>query len=322
MRCRAAANVLLMSTLAAVPGGWAETPPTAPEGAPEPAASSPPAPAAAPRTVTIGIAVNQLAKLDVGQGTFTADFWVTATCDREPCPIELDVANGNVMGKPELVTDEKDVKVYRIRAEVLGYVDLSEYPFDQHVLSIMVEPRKDPQAYVFKVDPADQPKLNEIELPGWTVTSAKIVLETDEFEGRKIPQAHYVVSVERPRVSATFKSIVPLAAMILAAAFTLLLKPTSAISRLAAATGGLMTVVMFQVGQIASLPPIGYLTRLDKFMVATYVAFLVNIAFAVLILRASERGEQERAERIHTAAMGAVPAVAIAAWLAVILKFV
>ena len=48
--------------------------------------------------------------------------------------------------------------------------------------------------------------------------------------------------------------------------FQLLLKPKGAPGRLAGSTGTLTAAVMFHVGQLVSLPSVGYLTRLDKFM--------------------------------------------------------
>src|SRR5678816_2277513 len=95
--------------------------------------------------------------------------------------------------------------------------------------------------------------------------------------------------IRRPRISAIFKSFVPVIFMVFVAAFTLLLKPKSAAGRLATATGGLMSVVMFHLGATSSLPPMGYLTRLDKFLIATYFIYLVNIAFSIAMVRLEEK---------------------------------
>ena len=114
----------------------------------------------------------------------------------------------------------------------------------------------------------------------------------------------------------------PLLAIIFVTAFTLMLKPKSGYGRLAAATGGLMTVVMYQAGQTSAMPPISYLTRFDKFMLATYLVYVVNVAFSVAMVRYDERKDEVAAERAYKASLFVVPGVAILAWALVIFRIV
>ncbi|HEY8073182.1 MAG TPA: hypothetical protein VIF62_03715, partial [Labilithrix sp.] len=108
--------------------------------------------------------------------------------------------------------------------------------------------------------------------------------------------------------------------MVFVAGFTLLLKPKSASGRLTAATGALMTVVMFHLSATSSLPPLGYLTRLDKFMIATYIVYLINILFAVTIVRLDEKKNEKLSELAYLVAGGVVPGVALLAWVTVFMK--
>ena len=141
-------------------------------------------------------------------------------------------------------------------------------------------------------------------------------------DGHKVAQIHFAIEAKRPALMATFKSVVPVLIMIFVAAFTLLLKPKSAAGRLATATGGLMSVVMFQVGQVGSLPPIGYLTRLDKFMIATYLVYLLNIGLSVAMVRFEERKNEKLSELMYLVAAGAVPGLALVVWAGVFLRLV
>ncbi len=77
---------------------------------------------------------------------------------------------------------------------------------------------------------------------------------------------------------------------------------------------------MFHVGQLVSLPTVGYLTRLDKFMIVTYLVILVHIGFNVAIVRADEAKNENRANLMYLVASGVVPGLALVAWLAVCLK--
>src|SRR5687767_7023625 len=91
--------IVMLLTLATVPAAWAQQPaepPAVDDAAAEPEAEATPADAAtaaAPTTMTIGLTMKQIGKLDIGQGTFTADFWITVSCDREPCAPDFEVVN-------------------------------------------------------------------------------------------------------------------------------------------------------------------------------------------------------------------------------------
>jgi len=79
---------------------------------------------------------------------------------------------------------------------------------------------------------------------------------------------------------------------------------------------------MFHLSSTSSLPPMGYLTLLDKFMLATYLVYLVNIAFSVAMVRFEEKKKEAWSEVMYLAAAGAVPGIALVAWVAVFMRLV
>lgn len=300
-----------------------------------PAASTPEAPVPAPtasvdhheeherhppQTVRVGIELVSLGKFEVGPGSFQAEFYVTAHCSREPCEPDLDVTNGKISGK-ERVLDDKLHQEYRIRAELTGYVDMSEFPFDTHVLPISLVDKN--LGSSLELDLAETKLDPEVRLAGWDVASFDGKVETHALDaGHKVTELEFSTHITRPRISGFFKSIVPAIFMIFVMGFTLLLKPKSAASRLTAATGGLMTVVMFHISATSSLPPLGYLTRLDKFLIATYFVYLVNIGFSVAMVRFDEKKNDRVAELMYSVAAGVVPGIGLLAWLLVFLRVV
>jgi hypothetical protein len=308
----------------------------APAAAPDPVKADEPEPAEAkpddvdevpahhdPVTMKVGIVVTELNKFDLAQGTYNAELFVSVHCDREPCRPDLDVANGKITGKIERLHDEPLYKIFKMKAELSAIIDLSEYPFDNHALPIILEDKGDPEQIRYDLDTAGSSVKDDIRLPGWDVTQwAATVGQDDVGDGAKISQIHFAIEAKRPTLMATFKSVVPIVIMIFVAAFTLLLKPKSAAGRLSAATAGLMSIVMFQVGQVGSLPPIGYLTRLDKFMIATYLVYLLNIALTVVMVRMEEKKNERMSELMYLAAAGAVPGLAMVVWLSVFLRLV
>lgn len=274
-----------------------------------------------PQKLRIGIEVAALSKLELGPGSFNAEFYVTVDCEREPCKPDLDVTNGRITGKEKLV-DEKLHKEMKIKAELTGFVDLSEYPFDKHVLPISIADKADPLEVILEIEPKET-KVDEVKLAGWSVDRWAASVDKHEVgPGVNVYELNFGVEVSRPRVAAIFKTFVPAFFMIFVMGFTLLLKPKSAAGRLTAATGALMTIVMFHLSSTSSLPPLGYLTRLDKFMIATYLVYLVNILASVAIVRFDEAKKEKAATLTYLIAGGAVPGVALCAWVVVFMRLV
>jgi hypothetical protein len=274
------------------------------------------------QTMLVGIGLEKLNKFEIGPGTFSAEFFLTFRCAHEPCRPDFEITNGKLVGKPDRVVDEPLLKEYRVKAELEGLVDLSEFPFDKHVLYIGLTDKNEGLQY--QIDEHKSTIDQAVKLAGWTIAPELAVHTAKQHleDGREITEAQLGIALSRPRASAFFKSLVPVFFMVFVAAFTLILKPKSAAGRLTTATGGLMSVVMFHLSATSSLPPMGYLTLLDKFMLATYLVYLVNIAFSVAMVRFEEKKKEGLSELMYLAAAGAVPGVALVAWVAVFMRLV
>jgi hypothetical protein len=278
----------------------------------------------APRTWGVALHLDKLSKFELGPGTFIAEFIVIYKCDAEPCKPEPDVTNGKITSKDKL-GDEPGVKVYRMKAELEAQIDLSEFPFDKQTLPILFTDKDEnirlvDDPTIFKA--IGIPSVNpEIRLAGWDLEKELVPsIKKQKLGSFESDDLSYEMKISRPRIASFFKSLVPAFFMVFVAGFTLLLKPKSAAGRLTTATGALMTVVMFHLSATSSLPPLGYLTRLDKFMIATYCVYLVNILFAVGIVRLDEKKNEKMAELAYLVAGGVVPGVALLAWVTVFLK--
>lgn len=281
-----------------------------------------------PVKMKIGIAVTSMEKLDLAVGTFNAEFTISVHCDREPCKPNIDVLNGKLTGKPEKLHDEKLFKKYKMKAELSGLIDLSEYPFDSHQLPIVIYDSSDAEQITYEIDadPAHTHIMegpHHLKLPGWELVKWEADIEVeDEGDGEKMSMVYFNVDIKRPALAAFAKGLIPILIMLLVAGFQLLLRPKGAAGRLAGSTVTLSAAVMFHVGQLVSLPSVGYLTRLDKFMLVTYLVILVHIGFNVAIVRADEAKNENRANLFYLVASGVVPGLALIGWLTVFLKLV
>jgi hypothetical protein len=190
-----------------------------------------------PVTMKVGVELESISKFDIANQTFNVELNVNVTCDREPCHPDLDIKNGSIQGKPEKLHDEPLEKRFKIKAEVDGYIDLTEYPHDDHALLVMLQDKGDPEQVKYDVDYEFTGMNPRVRIPGWDIDEdapAKdmIVARTDNVGDEKEPElVSYVafgIRVHRPRMASTFKTLVPPCFMLFVAAFALLLKPKSA----------------------------------------------------------------------------------------------
>jgi hypothetical protein len=276
--------------------------------------------------------LEQLTKFDLGPGVYNGEFYLVFHCEKEPCKPDPHPTNGKFTSKEQEKSGDPLVKIFKVKAELEAVVDLSEFPFDSHTLPLSVEDKSETVSYHF--DPAlNAEYLQEmgiastvnplVKLAGWNIDKNMRAHVVKQKIGAMVDeQLVFDIAISRPTLASLFKTLVPVFFMVFVAGFTLLLKPKSAAGRLSAATGGLMTVVMFHLSATSSLPPLGYLTRMDKFMVATYLVYLINIMFAVAIVRLDEKKAERQAELAYLIALGAIPGAALLAWLTVFLKVV
>jgi hypothetical protein len=56
------------------------------------------------------------------------------------------------------------------------------------------------------------------------------------------------------------------------------------------------------------------MTFFDKFMLASYVVYIANIAFSVAMVRFEEKKKERLSELMYLSACGAVPGLALMLW--------
>jgi len=81
--------------------------------------------------------------------------------------------------------------------------------------------------------------------------------------------------------------------------FSFIMDTDKIATRLTITTSSLVASVMFHISVANQIPPVGYLTSADKFMVLTYFIFLLSAIMNIVILEYIERKKASLAERIH-----------------------
>lgn len=130
------------------------------------------------------------------------------------------------------------------------------------------------------------------------------------------------MTIGRYELTSLLKVFLPAFFIVMVATLALLLKGASLGGRLGIGTAGLIASVMFHMSATASLPPMGYLTRIDKLMFATYFLLIANVLVTILLPRANDRGDQEAAARIYRRGVMFIPPLVFVAYGLVIARIV
>ncbi len=255
---------------------------------------------AKPSEIETSIYVLNLGKFDVSTGSFTADFYVSMKCDK--CEIgDFEFMNGRATSVDKII-DEKNEKFYRIQANLNSPVNLKEFPFDTQEMQIIVEDKtKDINEIVYV------PKLKEsgfdesITFTGWNINGFDAKVDEHKYEVYDSVYSRYMftVSISRIALNSFMKTFLPVFFILLVVLFSFILDPDKITTRLGMAGSSLVATVMFHISISNQIPPVGYLTFADKFMVLTYFILFGIFAMNILLLEMLERKQNETVERLH-----------------------
>ena len=128
--------------------------------------------------------------------------------------------------------------------------------------------------------------------------------------------------IGRGALSSVLKAVVPALAIVFSGFLALLLGPDKALQRLGINTSALIGGIMFHINLTSQLPPLGYLTLADKFMIVNYVGLIGALGATVVLVAMSTTASAEKSQaaaRLHRVSQVSVPLV----WaVALVLVFV
>ncbi|HLC57497.1 MAG TPA: hypothetical protein VJH95_02915 [Candidatus Nanoarchaeia archaeon] len=272
----------------------------------------------------IGLYMLNLGKFDVGTGAFTADFYLSMLCEQECSAAGFEFMNGRALSTDKLI-DEPNEKFYRIQAGLTSPVDLKSFPFDKQKMEIIIENRQN------SIDELEYyPNMNEsgiddsIAFTGWNIDGwdAKIREHNYTIYGTAYSQYVFEVNISRIVFNSFMKTFLPVFFILLVVLFSFVLDPDKITTRLGMAGSGLVAAVMFHISISNQIPPVGYLTFADKFMVLTYFILLGTFIINIVLLELLERKNTELVERIHRRTEYAVFVVVPLLYLLLFLFFI
>jgi hypothetical protein len=86
-----------------------------------------------------------------------------------------------------------------------------------------------------------------------------------------------------------------------------LMTPDAVNERLALTSSTLVAIVLYHISLVASVPATGYLTFIDKFMIATYVVVFFSLMISVLLMVYKNNDQMDKAEKLHLRTRWVIP---------------
>ncbi len=268
----------------------------------------------------VEIIVLNLFDIDLNAGTYSMDFYLMFNCADAPCEVEpkWDILNST----SGLDVQDQGVNVpfayyeYRVKADMIGRVDYTFYPFDYLYVDIFIEDKEygsDEISYQYSAISVDPYLFNPA---GWIHNDAYDYGETYIIEyGDPNVSFHRLdvwLFLERDWFGAFMKTVFAAFVIVIIGMLSYLMKADATSERLALVSSTLVAIVLYHISLVAGVPATGYLTFIDKFMIWTYLIVFLSLVVSVTMMVYVNAGKQEAAEKLHARTRWLIPALWIA----------
>ncbi len=262
-----------------------------------------PAPASSgPEAVTVGVFINDIQELDFRNHSYAVDLYVWFRW-RDPAlnPAKTmefmnrfapnDHARELTYPEPKKMPDGSLYNVIRDQGRFSTKFQLERYPFDQQVLSVIMEDAESSGTQLYVPDKTPITINPNITLPGFRLGAPRMKIADNkyptDFGDLAVPNPESYsrvlleVPVTRPMITLAIKTFVPILLIIACAALVYFIRPIHIDGRIGLGITALLTLVALQLTASASLPEVDYLMMIDKVYLASYAFILAALVRVV-----------------------------------------
>jgi len=263
-----------------------------------------------PTRVKVGVYVLHVGKYDFQDASYKMDFYLIFKCTPVCNNIHFEIMNA-VQSSIRLVSSQKGYLIYRVQASLNKTNSLRNYPFDNHTLEIVVENRQlTSDKMIFETDPSITAVDSEASvvgfdlLPDWT---AKVTNHYYKVFQQTYSSYTFNLFIKRPMLAGFLKGILPALIILCCNFLALFMKISHTSQRLSIATSTFIAAVVFHLNLTASIPPLGYTTYADMFMLINYLCLFIVLIEVVLTTFLIETKHRPLAELTNTLCAGVIP---------------
>lgn len=258
----------------------------------------------------VGVYILNTGKYDLQSASYRMDFYLIFNCKPSCKDNKFEIMNA-IDSNIHLAIDEGTSQVYRIQADFNKAVNLRNYPFDSHTLDIIIEDKsltEDKMGY--ESDPSTtalDDNLNVVGfqlLPNW---SARVSKHYYQVFQETYSNYKFTMFIKRPWIAGFMKGILP--ALIIACCnfLALFMRIDHTAPRLSITTSTLIASEVFHLNLTSSIPPLGYVTYADMFMIINYIFLSLVLIEVVLTTHFIETAHRPFAQRLNTHCAWLIP---------------
>jgi hypothetical protein len=263
-----------------------------------------------PAIVKVGIHLYGIDQLDLYKGTYAMDLDLILIC-QTVCPkFNLEAMNGQIQTMVQQSPDPF-MKVYRMKAQIQDNFHSRNYPFDNYWLRLDLKDQLlDNTKLKFVVEPNLIFIDPKVVLHGWEFRQSIHAMTTDYIQpilNTVYSKYTFMFNLKRPILMGLLKVIFPSMIMILFAFLSFMINADKIINRFGIVSGALLGMVLFHINLTSSLPPLGYLTYVDAFMLINYIVLFMILFENLYVMRVVDKNQPHKAKEIDRVCIFILP---------------
>ncbi|HYD03065.1 MAG TPA: hypothetical protein VEC16_02090 [Alphaproteobacteria bacterium] len=258
-------------------------------------------PFASAQDVNVAVYILNLGKFDVSSGTYTADFYLSLTCETDCATQNFEFMNGRATSTDKII-DTPTEKFYRIQATFNNPVDLKKFPFDKQQMQIIIEDKVKTVEEINYVANIEESGIDStVAFTGWNLDewSAEVTEHEYPVYGETYSRYQFNMDISKIFWNSFIKTILPIIFIMLVALSSFVIDPDKMATRVAMISSALVASVMFHVSISNQVPPVGYMTFADKFMLLTYFILLLSFIINITLFDLLEKKKESIVQRVH-----------------------
>jgi hypothetical protein len=272
----------------------------------------------------IGVYVINIGKIDLQTGSYDLDFYIWLASDEEGVDFVQNTPKIDYMNAQRITVEPSRVETNyweaRVKGTFLKNMDFRNYPFDKQQATVEVEGFETVDKLVFVPDTETSGFDYLINVPGWNLGESHSDVVVHNYPDGSYSRYVFEFEIERAPLSSFLKTVFPILIITTIAMLAFWMSPTNFAPRIGLAASTLLAAVAAHLTAANQLPPIGYLTLIDKVMIVVYALFLNNLLSMVLQMRLMDHKQEEKAIKVNARMRKLMPVI-IGVILAVLIPF-
>jgi len=276
------------------------------------------APPATAQQVKVGFYPISVYQLDMASNTYYVDAYVwlrwkgdidpTGTLEFTNMVEEWGKQVENLNTEPKTLPDGSKYQIMRVEGRFVQPFSLVDYPLDRQKLSILVEDTTNgAEALAYVIDTDSSGIGDGLKIPGWKIQgwSSELMIHDygtsfgEEATASTYSAARFDIDIARPLSFFTWKLLLPLFIVLLAALSSLLIRPQDLDVRSALPAGALLTAIFLQKSYSDNLPDLGYLILMDKIYLVAYGLIVVTLIRSIITYKATADADAATIKAVH-----------------------